>query len=165
MNSKKEYKLMAIDESTKKTGCALFSNGELISYCVLDTSKNKDSASRLHEMCALLLQQMKNWGPDEIYIEHPQGYGRNVLTVWMLSQIIGVARAYAIEHDCPISELTPSEWRSYLNFKQGKTKRDELKRMSIGYVKENYGLEVTDDAADAICIGTAILRKFDEGDK
>lgn len=158
MNS--EYKLMAIDESSKKTGCALFINGELVDHCVIDISKNKDSNSRLHQMCTLVLEQMNKWKPDGVYIEHPQGDGRNVLTVWMLSQIIGVARAYSIVNACDFNEITPSEWRSYLKFKQGRKKREELKQMSMSYVKEHYGIEVGDDEADAICIGSAVINKY-----
>lgn len=75
------YRFMSIDESTKKTGCALFVDGELKDYCLIDKSKDKDSEHRLNEMCKDLLAQLKEWRPDYIAIEHPQGDGRNVLVV------------------------------------------------------------------------------------
>ena len=156
------YKLMSIDESSKITGCALFENGELSKYTILDKSKIKDSSCRLHEMCRVLWEQIKEWKPDGIYIEHPQGSGSNVLTVGMLSEIIGVARAYAVEHDCDFNEIVPSAWRKMLGLKQGGgKKRAELKQMYIDYVKALYDIDASDDLADAICIGTAVIQDFD----
>ena len=156
------YKLMSIDESSKITACALFKNGELADYVIIDKCKLKDSSVRLHEMCSSLWSQIKKWKPDGIYIEHPQGSGSNVLTVGMLSEIIGIARAYAVEHKCDFDEIVPSAWRRILGFKQGGgKKRSELKAMSIEYVKERYGIDASDDLADAICIGAAIIKRFD----
>ena len=156
------YKLMSIDESSKITGCALFENGELTNYLVIDKSKLKDSARRLHEMCYALWEQMKAWKPEGIYIEHPQGAGSNVLTVGMLSEIIGTARAYAIENNCEFNEVVPSAWRKMLGIKQGGgKKRAELKQMSIDYVKAVYDIDATDDLADAICIGAAVIKDWD----
>lgn len=154
------YKFMSIDESSKKTGCALFINGELIDYCLIDKSADKDSGHRLNEMCRDVLQKLKEWKPNYIVIEHPQGDGRNVLVVWMLSQIIGVARAYAIERGCVFEEVMPSEWRRMLGIQQGKKKRAELKQLSIDYVKEVYDKDVPEDVADAICIGSGVLKKY-----
>lgn len=31
--------------------------------------------------------------------------------------------------------------------------REDYKLMSVKYIKDKYGIEVTDDEADAICIG------------
>ena len=156
------YRLMSIDESSKISGCALFENGELTDYLVIDKRKIKDSSLRLHEMCKEVLETMKLWNPNGIYIEHPQGSGSNVLTVGMLSEIIGVARAYAIEHECDFEEIAPSVWRRLLKFKQGGgKKRAELKQMSIDYVKERYDITASDDLADAICIGTAVIDQFE----
>lgn len=156
------YKLMSIDESSVMTGCALFKNGELVDYCVINKKKIKESETRLNEMSRELLNTMKKWKPNSIYIEHPQGGGGNVLTVSLLSEIIGVARAYAVEHNCEFVEVVPSHWRKMLGFKQGGgKKRAELKAMSIEYVKNAYGIDASDDLADAICIGAAIINDVD----
>lgn len=156
------YKLMSIDESSVMTGCALFKNGELSDYCVINKKGIKDSETRLNEMCKDILKTMKKWKPDSVYIEHPQGGGGNVLTVSLLSEIIGVARGYAVEHNCEFVEIVPSKWRKMLGFKQGGgKKRAELKAMSIEYVKDRYGIDASDDLADAICIGAAIINEAD----
>lgn len=151
------YKLLSIDESSKKTGWALFEDGKLVSYGLIDKSKDKDSEHRLNDMCRDILSILKKYKPNEIICEHPQGQGSNVLVVGMLCQIVGVIRAYAIEKNVNFQEVTPSVWRKYLGLKQGKKKRAELKQLSIDYVKEKYQIDATDDVADAICIGAALL--------
>ena len=42
-------------------------------------------------------------------------------------------------------------------------KREQLKKQSLQYVLDNYGLEVTDDESDAICIADAVVKMFNEG--
>ena len=42
-------------------------------------------------------------------------------------------------------------------------KRDQFKKQSIEHIKNNYGLEVTDDESDAICIADAVVKMFNEG--
>lgn len=43
-------------------------------------------------------------------------------------------------------------------------KRDQLKKEAIDYVKDKYKIDVCDDIADAICIGDAVVKMFDEGE-
>lgn len=58
--------------------------------------------------------------------------------------------------------VRPSEWRKELGFRQGATKREELKQQAIDYVLKNYGEEVSSDEADAICIALATLKKLND---
>lgn len=157
-----EMRLVSIDASTKKTGCALFKNGELSDYKLIDLENNKDSEIRMNCMIKEILKFLKQTKPHEIWIEHPQGGGRNVLVVSKLSEIIGSVRAYAVERECLFHELNPSEWRAYAGIEQGKKKREELKQSSIDYVKEHFGLEVEDDLADAISIGCAVINFYNK---
>ena len=41
-------------------------------------------------------------------------------------------------------------------------KRNQLKEQSVKYVLDNYGLNVGDDEADAICIGDAAMKMYGE---
>jgi hypothetical protein len=62
--------------------------------------------------------------------------------------------------------LSPSEWRSALNFKLGaKTKRDELKLQAEDYVTKHYKLDINTDEAEAICINVAAQKIFDLDDE
>jgi hypothetical protein len=50
--------------------------------------------------------------------------------------------------------IYPSSWRAAIGIKTGRgIKRASLKTQDIEWVKANYGLDVNDDEADAICIG------------
>ena len=60
-------------------------------------------------------------------------------------------------HEIGCVILKPTEWRKACGFKQGRVKREQLKQQAIDFVKDVYHLQVTDDEADAICIGSAYV--------
>lgn len=157
-------KYISIDSSTKKSGYAVFENGELINYGLIDCSKEKDSELRINQMGEELLKLLIKEKPDLVTVEHPQGEGRNVMVVNKLSEIIGIIRAYAIQKKKTFVEIMPSEWRRYCGINQGKKKRDELKQMSIDFVKETFGIDANDDTCDAICQGWGYIQFYKEDD-
>jgi Holliday junction resolvasome RuvABC endonuclease subunit len=58
----------------------------------------------------------------------------------------------------PIMELAPSHWRSIIKDKHGikfGRSRAEQKQKAQDFVKEFFNKEVTEDEADAICLGLA----------
>ena len=68
---------------------------------------------------------------------------------------MGAIWGYCILNDIAIEPILPSEWRTVLDINKPKADRPEYKRRAIKYVKDNFGLDVSDDEADAICIGVA----------
>jgi len=153
--------MVGIDSSTKKTGMSLFVNGELKDYCLVDRSAIRDLNERMDQMGLGILSVLADWVPEMIYIEEPKGEGRNVELVRKLAEILGIVRGWAITHNCYYEEVKPSTWRHDLGIEQGKKKRDELKAASMEYVKSRYGIiPVTDDVADSICVGAAMVEKY-----
>ena len=152
-------RMISIDPSTKASGVATFDDGKLVDHDLFKCN-DSDVESRIHKMGAALLNYLKKQKPDIIYIEHPQGHGSNVALVGMICELLGIVRAYAIEKKIEYKELSPSVWRKYCGFKQGKKTRKELKQMSIDYVKKFFDIEVNDDVADSICIGTGVIKYF-----
>ena len=58
----------------------------------------------------------------------------------------------------------PTAWRRQLKFQQGPdVVRSELKKQAQKYALDNFELKVTQDEADAICIGLAAVRKYERG--
>jgi hypothetical protein len=58
----------------------------------------------------------------------------------------------------PILELSPSHWRSVIKDKHGikfGRTRVEQKKKAQEFVKDYFNKEVTEDEADAICLGYA----------
>lgn len=155
---------MSIDSSTNKTGIAIYKNGELINFILIDCSKNKIMNDRFKEMSIQLLKQLDIDMPAIIYIEETVVL-RNAQTQRFLTRLQGVVYAWCIRNNCEFNTIRPTEWRKELSFSQGRNiKREQMKQQSIQYVKNRYNLDVNDDVADAICIGEAVLHKIDNLD-
>ena len=160
---KDDIRVVSIDSSTRKTGIALFINGKLQESKLIDLSVCKaETDERIDIMGANLILMLTKWNPDIVYIEIPKGHGRNTQLVLVLAEILGIVRGWCIDNSKHYEQIQPSEWRSYLGFKQGATKREELKRESIEYVRNKYDILVNDDVADSICIGDAMIKKYSE---
>lgn len=151
--------MLSIDASTNKTGIAIFDNAYLINYFLLDYSSDKLMDSRFKKMALELIDVLRKFKPDIVYIEETV-VNRNVQCQRFLSRLQGVIYGWCILNDCEFNTLRPTEWRKLVRMETGKKKRDELKRMAIEMVKENYNIETTDDIAEAILIGQAAINRF-----
>ena len=159
-----DIRLVTIDGSTQKTGIAYFCNGKYVEHILLDYSKDKNMESRFESMSKAIWGKLNEYRPNIIYIEETY-MANNPQTTKILTRLQGVVYAWCIclEHKCEFNTIKPTQWRKILNFNQSKNiKRNELKEQSIRFVLDNYGLEVTDDESDAICIGDAVLKKYGE---
>lgn len=100
--------------------------------------------------------------PNIVYVEETVVL-RNAQTQRFLTRLQGVIYAWCINHGCEFNTIRPTTWRKQLSFSQGKNvKRNQLKEQSVTYVLDNYGLNVGDDEADAICIGNAVTNFFNK---
>lgn len=156
----KDTIMLTIDSSTKKTGICIWKNAEyqehfLINYDPAETKNKEDKKmeNRFPKMCYDILNILNKYKPQIIYIED-EVVTRNMDTCRFLFRLQGVIEGWALMNDCEFNTVRPTTWRAACGFNQGKKKkRDELKIMSITYVKDHFGLNVTDDEADSICIG------------
>lgn len=153
-------RMVSLDTSTQKSGCALFEDGKLVDHLLIDLHRMTDAEKRMNKMCSSLARVLKNWEPDAVYIEYPEGQGGNIKTFNMLCEILGAVRLYCAVKDCEFNEVRPPQWRKWLGMDQSKKKRAELKQMSMDYVLETFGVECNNDEADAICIGCAVLEYY-----
>ncbi len=153
-------KLLAIDSSTNKSGCAYFCNGKYKTHHLLDCSKDKNMDSRFESMSHELWIILEMYKPNIVYVEETVVL-RNAQTQRFLTRLQGIIYSWCMNHGCEFNTIRPTSWRKQLLFSQGKNiKRDQLKEQSVKYVFDNYGLEVCDDEADAICIGDAVVKMF-----
>lgn len=148
--------ILVLDQSTTCSGWALFSNSDYVTSGVIDMSKSKlKTDERSFEMAKELWKIMKKYKPDELVIEQVQNQS-NTKTVIVLARLAGMLVGYAEAHGIKTHTVEPSRWRSVLLYDQGpKVKRAELKQQSIDYVKENFGLELSEDECEAIAAGVA----------
>lgn len=155
-------KLLTIDSSTNKSGCAYFCNGKYKAHHLLDCSKDKNMDSRFEEMSHELWAILGIYKPNIVYVEETVVL-RNAQTQRFLTRLQGIIYAWCMNHGCEFNTIRPTSWRKAINMSQGKNvKREQLKAQAIQYVKEHYQLDVSDDEADAICIGDAVMKMYGE---
>lgn len=93
--------------------------------------------------------------PDAVVIEDTV-LQRSPATLRMLARLQGAVTGYCLAGKIPCETMYPSVWRKALRMRQGNgVKRDELKCQAIEYVWERFGISVSSDEADAVCIGLA----------
>ena len=81
----------------------------------------------------------------------------NVNTFKVLAEVFGVIYEYLVEIKLPHSAVLAGTWKSTCGIK-GKT-RTEQKKNAQQFVLDTYNVKAVQDACDAICIGTHIVKK------
>ena len=153
-------KILAFDQATKVSAYSLFLDGEYVEVGVIDLRKMKDTSERVRAMGVELCKTIERYKPDKVVIEEVAQQS-NPNTLKLLARVQGIIIGFCAAHDIETYIIEPSKWRSALHLKQGAgIKRKELKVQSIEYVKEKYGLDVSEDECEAICINDAAHIKF-----
>ena len=153
-------KVLAFDQSTRVTGYSVFDDGKYVKSGVIDLHKITDTDERSKQMGLEMCKVIEGTKPDVTIIEEVQQQS-NTATVIKLARIQGVAIGFCAAHNIDLHILRPTEWRSALGYKQGpKVKREALKQQSLDFVKNNFGLELIEDEAEAVCINEAAHRIY-----
>jgi len=148
-------KVLAFDQSTKLSAYSCWVNGEYKESGCIDLHKIKDTPDRVRAMGVELCKTIKKYNPQKVVIEEVAQQS-NALTLKLLARIQGIIIGFCAAHNIETYIVEPSKWRSKLSFEQGpKTKRERLKEQAIQYIKDTYGLELSEDECEAICIGDA----------
>ena len=151
-------KLLALDQATIITGYAVFDGSDLCQYGTIDLHKEKDSWERMQLMRKRIDELFDDYKPDVAVLEDVPGMIKNPAVLKELGRLQGFAMASAFERNIPVSLYLPSEWRKVLAIQQGKEhKRADLKRQAQNIAKSSYGVDATEDEADAIGIALAYL--------
>lgn len=157
-------KILSLDASTKATGYAIFNEQKLESYgCI--TASSTDLIKRINKMITELEQILTKEKIDKIILEEvrPEQGLQNIKTHKAL-MYLQAAIAFLIHERFNTIEVEytyPNEWRAACGIHTGRgVKRETLKSADIKFVKENFGITVNDDEADAIGIGYAYVNKL-----
>ncbi len=154
---KNEFRLLALDQATRITGWAIFSDSHLLRYGCFETSIEKEIERDL-EVKNWLIQFIENWEIDFVALEgiqYEEKYG--VTTFATLARLQGILMGILEEKKIPYEICHTATWRNYCKVK-GKTRTDKKKSMQLK-VKEWYDVNVNNDCADAIGIGHYALTK------
>ena len=171
-NKEKNTTLLSLDTSSSKTGWAIFKNGEYMDSGVIDLSKKElkkmyagNSDKRIRDMCVLIYKILNKYNPDIVLVEK-LNVSRNMNATRILSKIIGSIYFYVIHKNVIDKsnvfyyEMQASQWRKQIGIQKTGRKRDEYKMLSMQYVKDNFGISVSDDQSDAICMGIGYIKEF-----
>lgn len=150
-------KLISFDTSTASTGYAVWNDGQLMLYDIIDLKKVKSSGTRLAAMILEILSILENEKPDAVVTELTV-VTRNAQVQRNLTMILGAIYGYCLKHVIDYYSLRPTEWRKAVDCGKPPRKREELKQWAVESVKQMFGIDVTDDVADAILIGQALLK-------
>jgi Holliday junction resolvasome RuvABC endonuclease subunit len=159
-------KILALDQASEKSGYSIFDNGELVKYGLLKLSDikkdkfNEPYDERVTNVKEFLKQMIATYNIDLVISEVIQKQV-NIKTYKDLAYLQGVLKNYLYDNYIPYGVVKPTEWRSALKINGGKT-RQVKKQNALAYVKYNYGVEVTEDEADSICIGTASIKLLEK---
>lgn len=154
-------RLLALDQSSRITGYAIFIDGKVETYGKIDL-KDEDIGVRLNILRDRLAQLIMDYDIDEIAFEDIYMDGQkvnNVSTFKILAEVFGVCYELFTDMGIKNTAVLAGTWKSTLGIK-GKT-RPEQKRNAQQWVIEHYGVKPSQDECDALCIGAHILSKQD----
>lgn len=144
-------KVLALDQSSRVTGYAVFDNNQLVTSGTFVTDDER-FGHRLLEIRKTIQSMIDTYSIDHLVFEDIQLQQQGVTTYRALAEVIGVCEELATELNIPYTIVPSVTWKSTLGIK-GKG-RPEQKRNAQAFVVNTYNKKVTQDESDAICIGT-----------
>lgn len=145
-------KILNLDQSSKASGYSLYIDKKLKYHGTLFISNEKLPVfDRMKEMADMIEKVIEKYNPDYICFENTQLQFGNVEVFRTLSQLQGVIIKLLLDKSIGFTIVNPSEWRKVCGIK-GK-KREEQKLAAIKYVEETFGLIMSEDEAEATCMG------------
>lgn len=151
-------KILAIDQSSRCNGYAIFENNELIETGTF-TLTSDDVGERLVQLREEVTKFIKDNQIDIVLFEDIQLQSgmAGVTTYKVLAEVFGVIQELVTELGVEYHIVHSQTWKSALNIK-GKA-RAEQKKNAQTYVNNTYNIKVSQDAADAICIGASYIKQ------
>lgn len=157
-------RLLALDQATHTTGWAIYDDDTVIKYGLIK-SKGNTTEERINFMKVWLANMVEIWKPDKVCLEDIQlqekknrtfenDDGDNVIKVTtykILAQLMGVLIDYLLEKKIRFETVHTAVWRESCHI-SGKYRTDKKKSAQLK-IKEWFNLDVTNDEADALCIG------------
>ena len=152
-------KLLALDQSSRITGWAVFANGKLEAHGKIEYDSSTPIEDRLHALRGRVKDLITRYEITEVVLEDIQlqnNVVNNVQTFKTLAEVFGVLSELCVDLKIPQQAVLSSSWKSVLGIK-GRD-RAAQKRNAQEWVIDTYGIKPTQDECDAICIGNYVLK-------
>ena len=154
-------KLLALDQSSRITGWAVFDNGALVEFGKFDASTvGTGHGERLVYIRSKVIDLIKKHNINQVVFEEIQlqnTVGNNVVTFKTLAYVQAVLIETFFDLGIPYTIVASTSWKSTLGIK-GKA-REEQKQNAQKWVVNTYAVKPTQDECDAICIGAHFTHK------
>lgn len=150
--------ILALDQASRTSGYAIFQEDNLIASGTF-TYDDDDFSLRLVKIRNKVISLIEQYNINQILLEdiQLQGQTNNVETYRKLAEVRGVLSELACEMKIPHEIIHSQTWKSTLGIK-GRDRATQKRNAQV-YVAQTYNKKVSQDCADAICIGTAYLKK------
>ena len=154
-------RILALDNATNTTGYAVYESGKLIDYGVKKIEPGTPQNLRIAYMKQWFMSMLNVWDIDAVGLENVQ-YQGNPQTLITLAKLLGVLETTSIEYNIEPYIVSSQTWKSHCKIKGNN--RAAQKENAQKYVKEHHNIVVSQDAADAICLGAyvAFQERFGE---
>lgn len=150
------YSVLSIDPSVRATGwCVLHPEATpIVGHCPL---RNPADVSRLVAIVAPMVEQV------DFRIAIESGFvginsGVGLQLAQLRGQLLQAFFAALPEGVAPIM-VAPSSWRKTTLKPAAKTKRAALKKLAMAFVQETFGILVSEDEAEALCLALHVQRQ------
>lgn len=149
---KGDIRTLSLDQATKVSGYSIFDNKNLITYGTFQAPEDLDEIARDHVIKEWLISVVKNFDVDFVGLEGIQLQNNfGVTTFETLARLQGILAETCYSLDVSYKICPVATWRNHCGVK-GKTRSDR-KASARALIKSWYDVTVTEDEADAICIG------------
>ena len=148
---------LALDQATRITGYAIFHDDKLVKVDQFELT-DLEIGTRLKKYKKKILQLIEDYNVNQVLFEEIQ-LQQNVDTFKKLAMLYGVTMLLLEEKEIKYDIVSSNTWKSKCKIK--KTGRETEKQAAQRFVENNYGIHVSQDKADAICLGYSYLKKPD----
>ena len=147
-------KLIAFDQSTTRSGFCIMEmgSGDIIESGVIIPNKNDETIDRIIYTIKRCLNLVRTNEVAFVFIEGVQ-VQRNPRVYEVLAKLAGSLEIMLYESGYFVNVVKASEWRKRVGIKN--RKRADVKKEAIEMVKEIYGLDVSEDEAEAVLFARA----------
>ena len=155
---KQGERIIGFDQATKHFGISVFDDGKLVYYDCIDFNDDNTEV-RLMQISKFVDSVCKQWKPDWVEFEdiQLQGGTAGFTTFKVLAELLGIVIAVLnlneVKHECVSNKV----WQSMFMI-AGKDRHTQ-KTNVVKKVKTLFGIDVSDDIADAILIGKYAVNK------
>ena len=151
-------KLLALDQSSRITGWAVFYGEELVAHGKISVD-DPDIGERLYKIKTQVIELIDKYEITEIVFEDIQlqtNVVQNIRTFKVLAEVFGVLYETFTELELSNEAVLAASWKSTLGIRGAD--RATQKRNAAEYVANTYNIKATQDECDAICIGTHYIQ-------